>query len=171
MLEKMLRYKACRNSIVTLELLDDTKTNEKRDEVVNDKYAKFRCNKVKVLNIKNVKTGKNIEMDGSIYNPLFCYQVGEIVTTSFNTNINLVCATGIHYFKTKEAAVSWFYRETGNTLPDGKWTVWRENGNKSSEGTYKDGEKNGEWVHWGYFGEKIYSKDMKRGLCMRWSNY
>jgi len=54
----MLRYKACRNSIVTLELLEDTKNNEKRKNVVNDKYAKFRCDGAKVVNITNVKLEK-----------------------------------------------------------------------------------------------------------------
>ena len=167
----MLRYKACRNSIVTLELLGDTKTNEKRVNAVNDKYAKFRCDRAKIISITDPETGKNIKMDGSIYNPHFHYRVGKIVETDFNICINLVCAKGIHYFKTKEAALSWFYKETNNTLPDGKWTTWRENGQKHSEGTYKDGEKNGEWVHWGLFGQKIYSKDMKRGICVKWSAY
>ena len=167
----MLRYKACRNSIVTLELLKDTKTNEKRKGVVNDKHAKFRCNKVKVINITNPKTGETMKEDGSIYNPHFHYRVGKIVETDFNTNLNLVCVKGIHYFKTKEAAVSWFYKETNNTLPDGKWTTWRENGQKHSEGTYKDGEKDGKWVYWDFGGQKIYSKAMQRGICVKWVNY
>ncbi len=158
----MLRYKACRNSIVTLELLGDTKNNEKR-LVVNDKHAKFRCNKAKVLNITNVKTGELMEKDVSIFRHSFKYMAGEMRETYFNTDLNEVCAEGIHYFKTKEAALSWFYIENGKIYPDGKWTTWRENGRKQSEGTYKDGKEDGEWVDWWKNGNKMYKRIFKGG--------
>ncbi len=142
---KMLRYKACRNSIVTLELLEDTKTNEKRYGVVDDKHAKFRCDKAIVIDITNVKTGEKMEIDVSFYDASFNYILGEVVKTGFYKNLNVVCRGGIHYFKTKEAALSWFYND--NYYPDGKLTTWRENGQKLSEGTYKNGKKHGKWIH------------------------
>ena len=159
----MLRYKACRNSIVTLELLGNTTTNENRDGVVNDKYAKFRCDKAKVILIVNVKTEETIKKDVSIRNPNFHYRVGEIVKTDFTTNLNAVCTKGIHYFKTKEAAFSWFYRQNDENPPDGKITSWHESGQKSSEGTYKCGKFDGKWIVWYENGQKRCEGTYKNG--------
>ncbi len=159
----MLRYKACRNSIVTLELLEDTKNNEKRDKVANDKYAKFRCNMAKVISIVNVKTGKTMEKDRSIFNNSFRYVSGEIVETCFNENMNEVCTSGIHYFKTKEVALSWFYKQDDRFPPDGKCEVWHDNGQKQSEGTLKDGKSEGKWTWWYNNGEKCSEETYKDG--------
>ncbi len=158
----MLRFKACRNSIVTLELLNDTKTNEKRN-VINDKYAKFRCDKVNVINIIEVKTGNKMEKDVSIRDNKFIYSLGEVVEADyFSKNLDDVCAGGIHYFKTKEAALSWFYRQNYN-FPDGKWIEWHENGQKCSEGTYKNREKYGEWTIFHDNGQKHSKGTFKNG--------
>jgi len=152
----MLRYKACRNSIVTLVLLNNTMTNEKRDWVVDDRYAKFRCNRVKVISIKNIKTGEKMEKDISIYNGEFVYNAGKVIKTYFDENMNAVCAEGIHYFKTKEAALSWFYSQQDKYFPDGKQTTWYENGQKKLEGTVKDGIRDGKWISWHENGHKYY---------------
>jgi len=153
----MLRYKACRNSIVILELLNDSVTNEKRDDVVDDKYAKFRCNMAKVVNITNVKTGKRMKKDVSIYDDNFYYILNGVVKTHcFNETINEVCTEGIHYFKTKEAALSWFYNQEDKNFPDGKWIRWHENGQKLSEGSFKDGKGDGKWIGWHNNGQKGY---------------
>ena len=167
-----------------LELLNDSVTNEKRDLVIDDKYAKFRCNKAKVISIKNVKTGELMKNDRSIYDWDFVYRVGEVVDTWFSRHINIVCSGGIHYFKTEEAALSWFYRQTDNKFPDGKWTTWHENGhkkyfkdgkkdekwtrwyengNKNSEGAYKDGKLDGKWIDWHENGQKQSERTYKDG--------
>ena len=159
----MLRYKACKNSIVTLELLNDTKTNEKRKDVFDSRYAKFRCNRAKVINITNVKSGKNIEKDHSIYSPWCHYQVGEIVKTNFDTDLNKICSEGIHYFKTEEAALSWFYKRCMKNLPDGNLTSWYENGRKDSEGSCKNGKAHGEWIEWYEDGPKFSEGTYKDG--------
>ena len=159
----MLRYKACRNSLVTLELLNDSVTNEKRDDVVDGRYAGFRCNMAKVVNIVNVKTGETMVEDVSIYDDEFKYRVGEIVKTfCFNETINTVCTEGIHYFKTKEAALSWFYNQE-DKIPDGKWIRWHENGQKKSEGTFKDGKSDGKFMGWHNNGQKHYEGTFKNG--------
>ncbi len=168
----MLRYKACLESIVTLELLKDTMTNEKRKDVVNDKYAKFRCNMAKVISIVNVETGKNMKKDKSIRIGSFTYVLGEIVKTDFNANLNFVCAGGIHYFKTEEAALSWFYRQNEN-FPDGKCIIeWSENGQKECEGTYKDGKWVGKWIDWWNNGNKLsegtYKDGKRNGNVKKW---
>ncbi len=168
----MLRYKACRNSIVTLKLLNDSVTNEKRDDVVNDKYAKFRCDKARVVNIKNVKTGKLMKKDASIYSSGFHYRMGKVVKTYFDEDINKVYCSSIHYFKTDKAALSWFYRQCGKNFPDGKWTWWHENGQKLSEGTYKDKRFVGKWIWWYENGKKemegIYKDGKKDGKWIEW---
>jgi len=165
-------YKACRNSIVTLKLLNDSVTNEKRKNVFDDKYAKFRCDKAKVINITNVETGEMMNSDISLYIWRFKYTLGEIIETVFNTNIDEVCAEGIHYFKTKKAALSWFYRRQNK--PDGKWTDWRENGQKHSEGSYKNGKRNGKWIYWRENGKKeeegTYKNGEKDGKWIKWHN-
>ena len=159
----MLRYKACRNSIVTLKLLNDSVTNEKRDVVVNDKYAKFGCDRAKVVNITEVKTGARMVYDTSIYTCDFCYRMGKIVKSHFDGKLDIVCASGIHYFKTKEAALSWFYRQKNQNFPDGKWTKWYENGQKESEGTHKDWKHDGKWIGWHDNGKKYSEGVFKDG--------
>jgi len=150
----MLRYKSCRNSIVTLELLEDSRNNEERTNVVDDRYAKFRCDEAKVISITNVETGEKMEKDVSFYDDRFNYVLGEVVKTWFSIRINMVCAGGIHYFKTEEAALSWYYRRDSNNFPDGKCTTWFENGQKYYEGIFKNGEKDGEWTIWFVNGNK-----------------
>ncbi len=159
----MLRYKACRKSIVTLELLDDSINNEKR-LVVDDKYAKFRCDRAKVVNIVNVKTDEKMEKDISIFSGNFVYTLGrEVSVFYFNENINEVCARGIHYFKTKDAALSWFYTQKNQNFPDGKWIKYHENGRKRLEGTYKDGKKYEKWIRYYVDGEKNFEGMFKNG--------
>jgi len=167
----MLRYKACRNSIVTLELLNSSVTNEKRNGVVDDKYAKFRCDMAKVVNITNVETGEKMERDNSIYKSIFYYRMGEIVITNFEETINTVCGAGIHYFKTKEAALSWFYKQPFQ-YPDGKWIDWYENGQKKSEETYKDGKIDGKCIGWHENGKKSYEGTYKDGkIDGKWTEW
>ncbi len=159
----MLRYKACKNSIVTLKLLDDTKNNEKRYGVVDDRHAKFRCDKAKVIDIIEAKTGEPMTEDVSIHDEEFIYSVGKIVETDFNTDLNTVCTLGIHYFKTKEAAVSWFYTLGNKNFPDGKWTAWHENGQRRYEGTYKNEMKNGKFIYWYTNGNQQHDGTFKDG--------
>jgi len=46
---------------------------------------------------------------------------------------------------------------------DGKWTRWHENGQKSSEGTYKDGKEDGLWTLWYENGQKESERTYKDG--------
>jgi hypothetical protein len=74
-------YKACQNSIVTLELLPDSKTNESRNGVVDSNYAKFRCDKARVVDIVNFYNGITLDRDTSFHRPNFVYRKGDIVST------------------------------------------------------------------------------------------
>jgi len=159
----MLRYKACRNSIVTLELLDNTKTNENRKDVVDDRYAKFRCDRAIVIDIINVKTGKTMKADVSIYDDSFYYILDGVVKTRFNEN-NKVCDEGIHYFKNREAAASWYMMINRDWIDDGKIIAWHGNGQKKHEGTYKNGVEHGKWIWWYKSGKQKYVKTYKDGI-------
>ena len=47
---------------------------------------------------------------------------------------------------------------------DGKWTEWHENGQKQRELTYKDGIKDGKWASWYENGQKSYERTYKDGI-------
>ncbi len=140
-------YKACRNSIVTLQLFPDSVTNENREGVVDPLHAKFRTNKAQVVSMVDPFTKQLITEDTSLHDPKFSYKVGEIVQTPFDNDINKVCASGIHYFKTEETAVRWHIRPQDIKL-HGSWRNWYDNGRLGSEGTNKNGEPNGHWKSW-----------------------
>src|SRR3989304_1275169 len=54
-------YKAGANSIITLELLPNSKTNETRSNVYDPNFAKFRTNKAKVISIIHDETNDIID--------------------------------------------------------------------------------------------------------------
>ena len=146
----MFVYKACQKSIVTLELLKDSVTNESRPDVVDSNHAKFRTNKVKVVQIKNVKTCESMKSDNSFHDKNFKYSVGKIITEpTFEPDLNQVCGGGIHYFKTRETALSWYHSYYNHyTRPDGLDEWWYENGQLNRRCNYKDGERNGHYECW-----------------------
>ena len=100
-------YKGCGEYIVIMKLLDDSRTNERRDDIVDPMYAKYRTNKVIVIAIINKFSLEEIK---SVENSYFTkknitYVINEIIEVSdYNTNVNVVCGTGIHYFKNIESA-------------------------------------------------------------------
>ena len=162
-------YKACANSIVTLELLSDSVTNEQRKGVINSDLAKFRTNKAKVVSIVNPETKEQLNDDCSKYYPLFVYKdyplfvykVGEVIETGFDRNVDEVCSRGIHYFKTYEAALSWYYQDHKKT--NGKYTEYYDNGQKQCEWNYKDRKKEGKQEGWYENGQKQYERNYKNG--------
>ena len=46
---------------------------------------------------------------------------------------------------------------------DGKWNKWYSDGNKSFEGTYKEGKKDGLWTYWYENGQKMEEETFKDG--------
>ncbi len=155
-------YKACQNSIVTLQLLPDSITNESRESVVDPLRAKFRTNKALVISMVNPFTKELITEDTSLYNSSFIYRIGEIVQTTFDDDINEVCAPGIHYFKTEETARSW-YIQRKNENPDGAWRTWYENGQLESERTCKNRKLDGPWRWWYESGQLESKENYKNG--------
>ena len=48
---------------------------------------------------------------------------------------------------------------------DGKWTLWRENGQIQIEANYKDGKKDGKYTYWWLNGQ-ITVSNWKDGECI-----
>ena len=69
---------------------------------------KCRCDKAKVLDIENIKTGLKVMEVRSNYDSKFIYRVGEIVSVdNFDDDRWNECAPGIHFFMNKESAINY----------------------------------------------------------------
>ena len=96
-------YKKCKDDlIVILEKLSYSRTNEER-AVFNPNYAKYRADELKVVYIFNINDLSKHNISISMYDLNFTYIIGKIVYASYDTQ-SFVCSTGIHYFKTIDAA-------------------------------------------------------------------
>ena len=100
--KKTFVYKKCQGKIVKLEL-------QIGSIVFSINNKKCRTNKAKVISIDgNNKKGLQIESD---YDNNFIYEVGKIVEVpNFNLMYNVECASGIHFFWTKEEAKKYSYQ-------------------------------------------------------------
>ena len=49
---------------------------------------------------------------------------------------------------------------------DGKWTQWHSNGQIESEGNYKDGKEDGKWTRWYSNGQIIWKGNYKDGVLV-----
>lgn len=139
-------YKSCNNCIVILKKLVDTITNESR-EVADANYAQFRANKLLVVDIidksninKKINSVKNTVYKKNIIK----YKIGKIVCVDdFCQDLSIVCAPGIHYFKTIKRT---FYYEFDDMY--GYCYNWYDSGNPKSEGNYVFWRKAGHWKYW-----------------------
>lgn len=96
-----IAYKKANGCIVELLILEDSKRSSATT-------MKCRCNKAKVLEIKDIDTGEKVEETYSDYDPKFIYKVGEIVTVdNFDNNRWSECAPGIHFFMNKDNALNY----------------------------------------------------------------
>jgi antitoxin component YwqK of YwqJK toxin-antitoxin module len=130
---------------------------------VDSDYAKFRCDKARVVDIVNFNNGISLDKDSSFYDHNFVYRKGEIVSADYNPQINKVCSTGIHYFKTQDAAINWWYRQKNKYPMDGVYIDWYESGRKCSEQNYNQGQRDGLWTEWYESGQKKFEEDYKQG--------
>ncbi len=138
-LENGKLYKRCGSSIIiVLNYTNESITNEKRSNIVNEKFAKFRANELMVECILNIQTNEkplhylhewgNIQID---------YIIGQVVKTkeAFNLNLHIVCGSGIHYFKSLDAA--FFYVDIPKYT--GKWIYSYSNGFQYKTCTFENG--------------------------------
>ena len=134
-------YKSCGDYIVTMKKLPDTITNESRKGIVNPLRAKFRANKLFVISIKHKETGKEIDCiqnTSYYYDKIWYKKSTEVASAYFCRDSDKVCAAGIHYFLSRDAAYYW-----DNKIIDGPCQSWHDNGQKYEEGTYINGKLHG----------------------------
>lgn len=95
-------YKKASGHIVELEICADAKRSSATSR-------KCRCSKAKVLGITNLDgSASDLSEIGSDYNKNFIYRIGETVEVpDFDDNRWNECATGIHFFITREEAIKY----------------------------------------------------------------
>jgi hypothetical protein len=86
-------------------------SNESRKRVINYNIAKFRCNGLKVVLIFDLVDKIKlhaIDHENIQTSMITCYKVGSFVSPDgFDPDLDKVCAKGIHYFLSPEAAKSY----------------------------------------------------------------
>ena len=94
-------YKKANDCIVKLLILEDAKRSSATT-------SKCRCSKAKVLEIREIQTDKLLDSVPSDYDRDFVYKVGEVVSVdNFDDNRWSECSTGIHFFVSRENALSY----------------------------------------------------------------
>jgi len=155
------------NLIAELEILGEN--NEQRKGAIVKETAKYRCSKAKVLSITDIK-GKSYEKGYSIYDSNFLYEVGKVIQTKYDPDIEEVCSEGIHYFKIKKCALTYETMVPGDFT--GKWELWYDNGLLRSETYFKNGIydiSHTEWYENGRIEEKTYYVNGKKhGVYETW---
>ena len=67
---------------------------------------------------------------------------------------------GVSYYSNGQKKSEGTFKDGGY---DGKWTYWYENGQIRSEETYKDGKEDGKWTRWHENGQKRSEGTYKDG--------
>ena len=191
--ESDLCYKSCGNYIVTMKKQVDTICNESRAGVVDRMHAMFRADKLLVVSIIHKESGKTIDrIQNTTYrhNQIW-YEVSKVVSVdNYWSYLDRVCATGIHYFLSREAAFYWNYRnkdgsnlswyDSGQKLEErtnigpGRAILkrWYTDGKKQLELNYINGKLHGLYQSWHMNGKKHeecnYVRDKLHGFYRRW---
>ena len=119
-------FKTADNCIVIMRKRSNTRTNEKRNGVVNTKYAYFRADGLDVIAIIDITTLSSKDAAISNMNSNCVYRVGEYITPNrYNENIDSVYTCGIHYFKEITPA---FFRGHDNRIYSGHCYEWLDDG-------------------------------------------
>ena len=94
-------FKKANECLIKLLILEDAKRS-------SSTTSKCRCDKAKVLEITDIKTGEKIEKISSNYDSSFVYRTGEIVyVNDFDENRWNECSAGIHFFINKQDAINY----------------------------------------------------------------
>ncbi len=104
------KFKRCDKYILELKIVEnETKTNEMRKGVVDNRFAKFRATCLLTIRIYDIAKELFVNTIDHKCGPYhLTYQVGEIVRpNAFNTDLEKICTSGIHYFNSLLAAY-WF---------------------------------------------------------------
>ena len=106
--------------LCTMKIDPNRWNNECRSSIVDSRYAKMRTDVAYVTSIVDILTGKSYQHGYSTYSSVnsfnsFKYIVGKFAVSNFDystwwsTDIDTVCSNGIHYFTTKEGALSYVF--------------------------------------------------------------
>lgn len=108
-----LGYKVASGCLVTLIIPSSARTNEDRSNVKHKKTAKYRCSKAFVVSIVKFRNGKTKKSAASTRDSRIKYRVGKTVRCfdKYEKNSKEVCASGIHYFKTKLGAYVYYCQQ------------------------------------------------------------
>jgi len=164
-------YKKCKDYlIVILKKLKNTITNENRKNIFNPSHAKYRGNHFEVSHIFSlVDLSDEIKTAFSFHNAQFYYTVGKIVEVNNYNMDEIICSTGIHYFKDIMTACCY------NTKPDnysGAWKTYYDNGQLCHESKYINGKLYGKLIVYcedGNPGDSYeYVNDKLNGIKTEW---
>lgn len=150
-------FKIVKEWMIVMQKLETTKTNELRKDVVDSRYAKFRANELRVIEIFNMKDTKSVRKsitnlrDGN----KTIYKTNKIIRPDkYDENIENVCSGGIHYFKTPIAAFYYYPTLITELNCTGKWIKFYNNGQKEIEENYENGKRTGELIEFYENGQK-----------------
>jgi hypothetical protein len=144
--------------IITLFIPINAKTNLDRLHVVDPTYAKYRSNIARVLCIEDDHGNTHSSAHTAFHNKKIQYNLNEYIKSEYDTNINIVCGKGIHFFIDRQMAYNY-----NRKILEQKW---------DTPNLYKTYYDNGqlkeiiEYIHdqtYGYIKQYIY-KWFKNGV-------
>lgn len=158
-------YKRCAHSkLVVMEKLPETRTNEKRTNVSNFLFAKFRADMLKTVAIFDIHNPqKRIHRVANRFkDDCVEYSVGNVtVASGFDESLNLVKGRGLHYFHTLDCA--FYFRDPVKSY-SGPWYEWYHSGSPMKCGDVINGKPVGRWTEWypdGTFKGHVDYQDLK----------
>lgn len=167
----MIGYKAAidpltnNRVIVILEIPANGKNNTNRMDIYDANYARYRCDSAKVISVKDMETGNELEgaisMFGHSGQKKILYLKNEVVRSdNYNENPEVTFGAGIHFFLSEEPARHLSLKKPIN----GIYKDWYDNGRISTECLFKDGVLHGEYKCWHANGELEHQGNYDHGL-------
>jgi antitoxin component YwqK of YwqJK toxin-antitoxin module len=140
----MIGYKLAKNNgkrvIITLSIPEDAITNINRKNIVDKNTAKHRTDKATVLKIEDSHGNEYTEAKSSFYGSGLEYKLNEtLIIEDYDTNLETVCSTGIHFFL--ERRVAELYNL--DVIENGLYQSWYDNGQKQTECNFVNGKLEG----------------------------
>lgn len=160
-------YKRCgRDIIIVLEYTNNTQHNEERKGIVDINFAKFRASELNVIDILNISTNERLKSFAHSWSNSkqskinIKYTINEIIKPNkpFDENIQKVCASGIHYFKSIDAAFYYIYVNKNFNNYSGDWIISNPNGSIHERHEF---ENNKVVARYNHKGIKFESTDWK----------
>jgi antitoxin component YwqK of YwqJK toxin-antitoxin module len=164
-------FKTCFDYVVILRKQHDTITNEERSDVMDAKHAKFRGSHflVELIFDKNDPTKTIDTIKNSVcHHCIVTYTVGEITKAdTFDTNIDKICASGIHYFKSLSAAFYYKYDfySIKNHHKDTECLIYDDNGTMTFKLNYINGKCQGDRLEYHPNGKLKSTSKYDDGVC------